>query len=276
MPQIEFTLSIDQETGKSILFKDTTPNADYALIKGVRFQFGNYLAQQEPITSSSVLEQFRKYLKVEGTPQVYGTISVSVGDIFIPLNDTNVIFGDAFEDMGYYVPPTSFLPTATNTLVLNSEDWGLDEDIIFPNTTYQCQYETYIDTTPSTLTNVTIDTQYMVVGNGTAIYNGNTYQQYQVFTAVDNGVVSFTGSANLKKLDNSRQKFYVFVWELTNRFYLQAINNIDCNGNQFLLNELNVELRSLEWLNLTQRVNIKYAQTTINYISNKLTQLENS
>ena len=267
---VDFTLNINGENGKDIYFKDATVNADYSLIKAIRLQLGNYLAIQN-ISEATTLKAFNKYLKTFGIPRVYDGIEISTGDFFIPQTDLDIIGNDKFETTGYYVPNTTFLPTATNTLVLSTSDWGIDSTV-FPDTIYPCQYETYIDTTPSTLSNTTEGKTYIVVGSGTAVNNSNTYTTGEVFTASTNGAVTFTGSANLKILQSSRHKFYVFTWGLSSRYYSTFFEDYIANGFNPLANELGAELKALEWANLTQRISMSKCQETIQYINDKIIQ----
>jgi hypothetical protein len=126
------------------------------------------------------------------------------------------------------------------------------------------------------LTNVTNEYQYIVAGAGTCLYNGATYRQGEVFIAVNNGAVSFTGSANLKILEASRQKFYIFTWELKKRFYEQVANDLCCDCTNPVFYKIQTELDSLEWSNLTQQISEALSQKTINWINEKLNQMENA
>lgn len=161
-------------------------------------------------------------------------------------------------------------------LVLSTEDFGIDETV-FPSTVYNVQYEVYGMTTPTTLTNVVLDTQYIVYGDGTCLYNGNTYSTGEVFIATDNGAVSFTGSAKLGELMASRHKYYTLVWSLKQRLYTiihESLGTCSCELSE-LLDKIQSELDSLEWANYTQQISVSKAQKTINWIEEKLTEIEN-
>lgn len=285
MPSLEFELAINEQNGESIAFVDTTAdygvngNIDYSDVKAVRFLFQNYLATSDiqTLVQGDSLEQYHEYLKTAGPASAYDTKTEGAGAIFIPFINVGVNSGDEWETLGVYSPLiTSYLPTALREpFITSTDEWGI-ENPIFPNTIYGLQYEIYVDTSPTTLTNVTDERQYIVAGAGTAIYNGATYRQGEVFIAVDNGAVSFTGSANLKILEASRQKFYIFAWELKKRFYDLVAERLGCcTEDIFLLQTLQLELDSLNWSNLSQRISVSKSQKTINWINEKVTQLEN-
>lgn len=285
MLELEFELAINEENGEAIAFVDTTANygingnIDYSDVKAVRFLFQNYLAVSDVQTLSQgeVLEQYHEYIKTLGSATIYDNKLLGSGAIFIPFVNAAINSGDQWETLGIYSPLiTSYLPTAFRVpFETTTEDWGIDGPI-FPDTVYGLQYEIYIDTTPGTLTNVTNEKQYIVVGTGTCVYAGNTYREGEVFIASDNGAVSFTGSANLKILEASRQKFYIFMWELKKRFYGLVAEILGCCGdNIYLLRDLQLEIDSLDWSNLSQRISMSKSQKTINWINEKVTQLEN-
>jgi hypothetical protein len=162
-------------------------------------------------------------------------------------------------------------------LDLTTANFGIDQTV-FPNTVYNVQYELYKKTTPVTLTNVSNEVQYIVYGDGTCTYNGNTYREGEVFIAENNGAVSFTGGAKLAELLESRHKFYTFVWELKQRLYNIVHENLNNQANDYteLLDKIQSELDSLDWANYTQQISISKAQKTINWINEKLTEIENA
>jgi len=160
--------------------------------------------------------------------------------------------------------------------VLDTSNFGIDQTV-FPDTIYNVQYEAYEATTPTTLSNVTIDTQYIVYGSGTCLYNGNIYREGEVFIATDNGAVSFTSSAKLGQLMASKHKFFTLVWGLKQRLYTIVHENLgSCTCDTELLDKIQTELDSLEWANYTQQISITKAQNTINWINEKLTEIENA
>lgn len=285
MPNLEFELAINEENGESIAFVDTTTdygingNIDYSDVKAVRFLFQNYLSTSsvETLSQGDSLLQYNEYIKTLGSAKVYDNKLISSGDILIPFINIGVQSGDEWETMGIYSPLiTSYLPTINRVpFITYTSDWGIS-DTVFPDTIYGLQYEIYIDTTPGTLSNVTNERQYIVVGSGTCLYNSNIYRQGEVFIAVDNGAVSFTGSANLKILESSRQKFYIFIWDLKRRFYTIVAEKIGCcSDNIYLLRDIQLEIDSLNWSNLSQRISMSKSQKTINWINEKVTQSEN-
>jgi hypothetical protein len=283
---LEFQLTLNNLNGQEIAFVDTTnnyggANIGYSDVKAVRFLFQNYLVTSvvETLVVGDTLKQYFEYLKVAGSPTVYNSKTISSGSIYIPFSDQTVNAGDEWETLGVYSPLiTSYLPTVNRVpFVLSPADWGISETV-YPDTIYGLQYEIYKDTTPSTLTNVTNEVQYMVVGSGTCVYNGNTYYEGEVFIAETNGSVSFTGSANLKQLVASRQKYYTFIWELKQRFYSIVQDKLDSCDCDLLtrMGEIHIDISALDWANDTQRISISTSQQTIFGISDRLTQLENT
>jgi hypothetical protein len=270
---MNFSLELNKSNGESLSFLDET--SIYASVKGTRFVF------QKDITSiggevivGGTLEAFYKYIKTSGTAQVYDGKTIGVGGVFIPRADIAVLSGDIFEYLNATVKPLGYLPSLTPLTIVPS-DLYLTETI-FPNDVYALQYETYVDTTPSTLTTVVDESQYMVVGTGTCVYNGNTYYENEVFIATTNGSITLTGSANLKILSESRNKFFTFNWLLTQYFYQLVLENIGkcCEENELLMNKIQSKLLALEWTNYTQEISISKALQTMNWVEEKITNLQ--
>jgi hypothetical protein len=267
---MEFTLELNKSNGKNLSFKDET--SVYANIKATRFIFQkNITTVSEVINVGGTLKANRKYIKTSGTSKVYDLKTIGVGAIFIPRVDLPVLSGDSFEYMNTTVKPLSYLPSLTPLTILTS-DLYIDEEI-FPNDVYALQYETYVDTSPSTLTNVVDEKQYIVVGSGTCVYGGNTYYENEVFIAIDNGAVSFTGSANLKVFLESRNKFFTFNWLLTQGFYQLVLENLGCEYD-LVMNKIQSKLLALEWTNYTQEISINKSLETMNWIEDKITNLK--
>lgn len=289
--QLEFDIEIDNTNGQTMAFTDTTTNygvggnINYSAVKATRFLFQNYLdtSSVQTLQFPQSLSQFFEYIKIGGGVNIYDNKIISDGNIFIPFVDLPVSGGDTWETLGIYSPyisPSNYLPTQIrNRYFLNPSDWGINETV-FPSTIYGLQYEIYVDA-PSPLTNVVQEKQYIVVGDDsdTCTYDNSTYRVGEVFIAVDNGAVTFTGNATLKVLHSSRQKYYTFAWGLYNRLYNLIHQKLTCEcvdtDMMYLLYTIQAELLAMKWANLTQRISIAKTQKTINWINEKLTLLEN-
>lgn len=270
---MEFTLEINKANGKSLSFLDKT--SVYANVQATRFIFQkNITTVGETINVGGTLKSYRKYIKTNGSAQVYDGKTLGVGAVFIPRADTTVLSGDVFEYMNATVKPFGYLPSLTPLTIVPS-DLYIDEEI-FPNDVYALQYETYVATSPSTLSTVVNEKQYIVVGSGTCVYGGNTYYSGEVFIATDNGAVSFTGTANLKILLESRNKFFTFNWLLTQYFYQLVLENVGlcCTVNELVMNKIQSKLLALEWTNYTQEISISKSLETMSWIDDKITNLQ--
>ncbi len=270
---MEFTLEINKANGKSLSFLNKTsinPN-----VQGTRFIFQkNITTIGETINVGGVLKEYRKYIKTNGSAQVYDGKTIAVGAIFIPRADTTVLSGDVFEYLNATAKPLGYLPSLTPLTIVPS-DLCLD-GLIFPNDVYALQYETYVGTTPTTLTNAVEGSQYMVIGLGTCVYNGNTYYPDEVFIAVDNGAIVLGGSTVLLILSESRNKFFTFNWLLTQYFYQLVLENVGlcCSVKELLMNKIQSKLLALEWTNYTQEISISKSLETMSWIDDKITNLQ--
>lgn len=236
----------------------------------------NLTAEPTTLYEGDTMVQYQQYLKTKGSDSVYDNKTLGVGALYIPFIELTVNAGDEWEMMTVFSKPSDFLPTgAKSPFSLDTSYFGLETDY-YTNDIYGLQYEIYVDTDPETLSNVILDTQYIVSGVGTAIYNGNTYRSGEVFVAVDNGAVSFTGSANLKQIYSSVQKFYTIIWDLENQYnntVLDAIENPISQETQILLNKIKGEMDAIKFANYTQRVSVNLGLQTISWIEEKLNQI---
>lgn len=265
-------------------FTDITPNygvdSNIAVtdVKKTRFLCQHNLVNTPTtLVEGDTMVQYQQYLKTGGSPSVYDNKTLGIGSLFIPFVELTVNAGDEWEKMTVFSKPTDFLPTVGKApFTLDTSYFGL-ETSYFTDDIYGLQYEVYIDTSPTTLPNVVIDTQYIVVGDGTAVYNGNTYRSGEVFVAVDNGAVSFTGTANLKQISSSVQKFYTIIWELENQYnnvILDRVETCVCDDEtQILLNKIKAEMDAIKFANYTQRVSVNLGLQTMSWIREKLNQL---
>jgi hypothetical protein len=270
---MEFTLEINKANGKSLSFLGKT--SVYANVKATRFIFQkNINTVGDDIIVGGTLQVGREYIKTGGSSKIYDGKSIGVGAIFIPRADIAVLSGDSFEYLNATAKPLGYLPSLTPLTIVPS-DLYLD-DLIFPNDVYALQYETYVDTSPSTLSTVVNERQYIVVGSGTCVYNGNTYYPNDVFIATTNGAVSFTGTANLKILFESRNKFFTFNWLLTQYFYQLVLENVGlcCSIKELMMNKIQSKLLALEWTNYTQEISISKSLDTMSWIEEKITNLQ--
>jgi len=247
---LNYNLPIDNSNGEAVFFSDITldygigGNPTYADIQQCRFLCGNY-PNTVITTSLSVghaLEKYRQYRLIRGGGQVYDNKTINAGDTYIPFTDNETVqLGDVFETTGYfskYVAPATYLPTVSmNVFIMDTSYWGYST-AVFPSAVQPLQYEVYVTTSPDPLTNVTTDYQYIVTGTGsdTVIYNGNTYRVGEVFIASDNGVVTFTGTANLKILAASVFNYWIWIWELLKRYdeVVLSQENCGCSDNPAL------------------------------------------
>lgn len=278
---LDFSLTQDKNNGATLSFKDVSTGITYTDIKAVRFQMNNYVDElnETTVATPAAMEQFRLYIKTSLATSIYDLKQIYLSSFYYPfINTLNVLSGDLFIKTGRYSAPTTYLPTAAQIpLIFNLQDWGFDSNYTtFPSRVYDLQYEVYQDTSPTTLSNVTQDKQYIVTGSGTdtATWNGNVYRVGEVFIAQDNGIVTFTVTGNLKILLSSKQKFFTFTWTLQNRLAKLYVTNNCNNANMDKLRNIWVELDSLQWMDYTQALAVKYATDTIDRIDKELTLLE--
>lgn len=289
MLSLNYSLLPDNSDGKTQFFTDTTigyggSNIDYSDVKQVRMLASNYPDQIAPITLSggAVLDIYRQYQKTNLGSSVYDGKTISTGDYFIPfVSGLTVIAGDTFVTTGsysIYTDPATYLPTVNhNVLNMSTAYWGFITDV-FPSLVAGLQYEVYTDTSPLTLSNVVLDTQYIVYGTGvaTAIYNGNTYRVGEIFKAGDNGSVAFTGGAVLKVINASINRYISFYFPLAYRFLTLLINKYDCKCENYILKSIELKMWALQWANFTQWISVKWATDTISWIDEQLTILEDA
>jgi len=246
-------------------------------VKKTRFLCQHNLVET-PITlvAGETMVQYQQYLKISGDPSVYDDKTLGVGALYIPFVELTVNAGDEWEKMTVFSKPQDFIPLISKRLFpLDTSYFGLETDY-YTDDIYGLQYEVYVDTDPTLLNNVTLDTQYIVFGSGTAIYNGNTYRAGEVFIAVDNGAVTYTGGSRLKQISASVQKFYTFMWELENQYNNTLLNATETEipqETQILLNKIRGEMDAIKFANYTQRVSVALGLQTMSWIREKLNQI---
>lgn len=278
---LNFTLEQDLNNGASLIFKDTSVGINYPDVKAVRFIMNNYIDElnQSNVGYQYAMEQYRLYIKTSLFPSVYDNKTLNLTSYYYPfISGLSVLLNDTFTQASRYSKPNSYLPTSAQIpLIFGLSDWALSNFTSFPGRVYDLQYEIYGDTTPTTLTNVTQDKQYIVTGSGsdTAIWNGNIYRVGEVFIAQNNGSVTFIGSGNLKILIDSYQKFFCFTWNLKHRLGLLYAKNHCCGCDMIKLRNIWVELDSLDWMNFSQSLSVKFATDTIVRLEMEISVLEN-
>ncbi len=285
----QFVINQNLTNGNTASFVDTTPdygvggNPTYADIKCVRFLWGNYVVQQgqQVYSNSEVLEQWREYQSLTLTSYTYDGKVIPYYGRFIPfINGVAVQSGSEMQETGQYslfVSPSTYLPTANYTpYTMTPTNVGVESiDGSFPDGVYWVTYETYVDNSPLTPSNVVDGKQYMVFGNGaTATYNGSTYRQGEVFIASDNGAITFTGGGTVKILSGIRFQYFSFFYSCLKRLadlqvYLQA--NCICDESlQYQINSMYNKLKGVEFSSIQNLVAAGIAQGVIDDVSIQL------
>jgi hypothetical protein len=285
---MSFVITQNLTNGATANFVDTTAygtgsNPNYSDIKCVRFLWGNYIVQQgqQVYANNEVLEQWREYQSLTLAGYVYDNKTIPHYGTFIPfISGITVLSGSEMQETGQYslfVPPSTYLPTANYTpYLMTPTNVGVEEiENRFPDGVYWVTYETYVDNSPLTPTNVVDGKQYMVFGNGaTATYNGNTYRQGEVFIASNSGVISFTGGGTVKVLSSIEFQYFSFVYSCLKRLadlqvYLQA--NCICNESlQYQINSMYNKLRGVEFASIQNLVAAGIVQGVIDDVSIQL------
>lgn len=285
---MSFVINQNLTNGATGNFVDTTPYGtgsypNYAAIKCVRFLWGNYNIQKEEqvFANGETLEQWHEYQSLTLTGYTYDNKTIPLYGKFIPfISGITVLSGSEMQATGQYsqlVLPATYLPTANFTpYIMTPSNVGVEEiENRFPDGVYWLTYETYIDNSPLTPTNVVDGKQYMVFGNGaTATYNGNTYRQGEVFIANNNGAITFTGGGTVKVLSGIDFQYFSFVYSCLKRLaelqvYLQA--NCICNENlQYQINSMYNKLRGVEFASIQNLVAAGIAQGIIDDVSTQL------
>ena len=287
-----FTFDIYNPTGDRMVFKDITPpyssnelggygspNITRAQVSMVRVQYGNYvdISNVTIKKSGEVLAQYRKYLKTKGSAQVYDNKTIASGDIFIPfLNNLTVVSGDEFQDLGYYVPFTSFLPTTNSTeLILNVTDIGLSNQFVtVPDYVWNLTYEVYGVASGTPFTSVE-GMSYIVVSGGTAVQSGNTYRVGEVFVG-DATSVTLNGGATVAPLASVTDKSFItlFNTELALYDYMASGIKCPCDREGYEVSKIYNGLSFLKYQQFTNAVSFEAASDMIQVLGTKINDLK--
>lgn len=283
---ITFTLTQDLTTGESISFVDTSV-ITYANIKKTRFVIGNYLAFNNPtlLTVNGVMDQYREYKSLTLTGYTYDSKIIPVNGLLVPqITGITVQSGSQMQTTGNYVYPTTFLPTANYTpRILTVVDIGIDAESngSIPDMVYALTYEHYIDTSPTTPTNVVEGKQYIVYGTGaTATYAGSTYRENEIFIAADSGAISFTGGGTVKVLSDIKFSYFALTYNIQSQLKeLQLWMYQNCTDNQDLTYRINVmyaKLNAITFGVIQNYANAGLTQALIDDILNELGNIRNN
>lgn len=209
---IDFTINQSPVDGSTLSFVDIS--STFSGVLRTRFVFGSHAADlaQTVLVEGDPLEQYRQYQKTSLYASIYDNKTIPVAGMYIPfVTSLTVLPNDTFVETGRtskYVSGATYLPTSSyNTFTRTPQDLLYASDVtVFPDGIYYLQYERYTNTIPSTITNVTAGSTYLVVGSAT--YNGNSYINGEVFVAGDNGPISFSrGNTAYILLDNKFKYF---------------------------------------------------------------------
>jgi hypothetical protein len=217
---IDFTISQNAQDGTTLSFVDKS--ATFTGVLQTRFIWGSYTGDLAAVETNLIegdsLEQYRQYQKTSLFGSVYNGKTIPVGGMYIPfVTGLTVLAGDTFKETGRtskFVSWPTYLPTSSyNIFTRTPQDLLYPSDVtVFPAGIYYLQYERYTYTIPSTLTNVTQGSTYMVLGGCT--YNGNTYINGEVFVAGDNGSVSFSRGNTLYILQDAKFSYFLCDFEI--------------------------------------------------------------
>lgn len=224
---LKYNIVQDMGDGKSIYFTDVTPNygiggnINYGNVLAVRLYFGVYANEIAPtsLTANAELDQWREYKMTSLAGGVYDNKSIQMGQRYIPfVSGLTVLSNDTFDTTGRYseyISPATYLPTsAINVLTRTTSDLGITQQNVFPDGVYYLTYEIYTVTSPNPIVNLVANTQYMVYGAGTCIYDGNTYRTGEVFIAANTNAVSFTGGAALVVLNSIVFQYFSLTFNI--------------------------------------------------------------
>lgn len=293
MLTLEYDISVNPTDGESANFIDSSidygigGNITYSDVKDIRFYRGNYVDDQnvQLLSGSGTMEQWREYQSQTLAPFTYDNKIIPIAGKFIPFISGIIVQSNSImQTTGRYSPyisPATYLPLVTkNVLVLTPADFGLT-DTIFPDRVYYGQYEVYIDTSPTTLTNVTNGNMYIVYGGatGTCTYNGSIYRPGEVFIAGDNNAVVFANGAVLKILGALRFKYFTFTYNIQKSLADLTVRAIaDCKATDDLMYKIVVmraKLKGLQTLNIMNWTSAALAQNTIDDITKEIAVITN-
>lgn len=284
---LHYKVEIDNSTnGQVANFTDISTDVDYSLIKAIRLYWGNFTDDQNVTTlqGSGVMDQWREYESLTVTPFIYDNKAVSLTSRFIPfISGINVLTGSIMQTTGRYskyIAPADYLPTADhNVLTRVPGDMGISETT-FPDRVYYAAYEAYSDTSPLTLTSVTINKQYIVYGGSTgrATIGTNIYRTGEVFIASGNDAVTFANGAVLKIFTATRFQYFLLIYNITKRLS-ELIAQTVLVPNAAITYEANTmrnQLWSQEIANIQNETSASLANQIIIDIQNKLTIINQS
>ncbi len=286
---LDFKVEIQDATGATALFTDTSlsyggSNAAYTDVKHIRLLIGEYtkLNALTLITNPTNFTEFEQYVKTAGAAQTYDNKSLVPGSIFIPQTaPITVISGDTFEDMGYYNPYETWLPTANYTPL------SLDAITAFGQTVapimdslYAIQYEIYTNEISSFPAAAVVDNQYIVYG-GIVAYNGNQYRTGEIFIGADtHNITSVSGSPKVAILYAAAFKNYFLIFSIEQRFYNLVTKATQkdcvCKGCSMLqtLNLIKLTIDGLKYGEFSQQISYTAGYDTVLSLQNQLTELE--
>jgi len=290
----QYTVVQNTVDGKSAYFVDTTTdygtggNPTYSDIKCIRLLIGNYnnLINQQTLLAAAEMEQYVEYQSLTLTGYTYDNKLVAFGQPFIPfITGIAVASGSQMQETGQYsqlILPATYLPTANYTpYVLTPANTNIPEiNDVFNDGVNWATYETYVDNSPSTPSNVVDGTQYQVFGTGaTAVYNGNTYRQGEVFIASDSGAISFTGGGTVKKLSGIRFSYFCFVYNCLKQLadlQLYIYQNCICNAElQYRITVMYAKVKGVQLASIQNLTSAGTVQGVIDDVSKELTEIYN-
>lgn len=284
---LEFKFEIDNATnGEVANFTDISTDIDYSLVKAVRLYLGNYTDDQNVTTlsGSGVMDQWREYESLTVPPFVYDNKAVNLTSKFIPfISGINVQTGSVMQTTGRYskyISPSTYLPTANhNVLTRVPSDMGINETK-FPDRVYYCEYSTFGDTSPLTLTTVTNGMQYIVYGGstGTATIGTNIYRSGEVFIASGNDAVTFANGAVLKILTNIRFQYFLLIYNITTRLSQLILKLSQVTNDEIMYQAMIMrnQIESIEDSEIQNETSASLANQIIIDIQNKLAIINQS
>lgn len=277
---LTYDIQVSMQDGKSCGFADITAdygingNPNYSDILAVRLYFGIYANEVAPttLTATAPMDQYREYQKTSLASSVYDNKTIQHGQDYIPfITSLTVLSGDIFITTGRYseyIAPATYLPTAVrNVLTLFPTDLGITQTLVFPDGVYYLTYEVYTISGISTGGNVVANTQYMVKGSGTVVYDGNTYRTGEVFIAADANVVTYTGSAVLVVLNSLVFRYFIFTFSIETQLAVLILElTRSCNCNDELWYQIMImrsKIESIKVSNIMDKTDAQLAQQMI-------------
>lgn len=290
---LSYDIQVSMQDGESCQFIDNTAdygingNPSYASILAVRLYFGIYANEIAPtsLVATAPMTEYLEYQKTSFLNSTYDNKVIQSGQSYIPyVTSLTVLSGDTFVTTGrwaQYTSPATYLPTANQLpLTLLTSDLGITDTDVFPDGVYYLTYEVYTASGINTGGNVVANTQYMVKGVGTVVYDGNTYRTGEVFIAADTNAVTYTSAAVLVVLNSLVFRYFTFTFSIDTQLttlILQLTQSCNCEEDLwYQIMVMRSKIDAIKSADIQNKTNAQLAQQMIMDIQVEIATIYNT